>query len=78
MEGKMLIKATKDGEIEMECKLENVNLLDKFHILYCMEQVLKMNDFEIALYTTKMGRGYFKNNGEQTLIDLSNLEVTND
>lgn len=77
MEGKMLIKATKDGEIEMECKLDSVNLFDKFHILYCMEQVLQMSDFETSLYI-KMGRGYFKNNGEQTMIDLSKLEVTDD
>ena len=69
MEGKMLIKAS-GRNIEIECGLEDVNLSDRFHILYCIEQVLELTPYERTMY--EMTRHLFDKD-EHIKIDLSKM-----
>lgn len=70
MEGKMLIKTNSERGIEIECDLKNVKLSDRFHILYCVEQVLELTSYERTMY--EMTRHLFDTD-EHIKIDLSKL-----
>lgn len=71
MEGKMLIKTSGEQGIAIECDLKKVNLADKFHLLYCVEQVLNVTDTERMLYNVT--RNHFEKDSEQIMIDLSKI-----
>ena len=71
MEGKMLIKTSGETGIEIECDLRNVNLADKYHLLYCVEQVLCFTESERMLYNVT--RKALEKDSEQIMIDLSKL-----
>ncbi len=68
MEGKMLIIA-KGKQIDIKCALEKVTICDKFHLLNCVEKILKLTPIERIEYD-KIRHCF---DDEQIMIDLSKI-----
>lgn len=60
-------------DIEGHVHISDVSMLDKWHLLYTLENALEMSDWEFMLYT-KIGRELAEKHTEQTHIDMSKLD----
>lgn len=72
MQGK--IEFICDGKgIEGHVHISDVSMLDKWHLLYTLENALEISDLEFQLYTS-IGRKMANESVEQTTVDMSKLD----
>ena len=65
MKGKITIEATDYGH-GIECKLDDVSVMDKFKLMHSLATVLQMDDTDMHLYLTAEMLGILKDAETQT------------
>ena len=71
MKGKIEFHVMEDGGVSVSTRLEKVTLIDKFHLIHCMESALEMSETDWRTYVL-LGHDMMKNCDEKA-VDFEKL-----
>lgn len=71
MKGKIEFRVMEDEGIAVSTRLEAVSLIDKFHLIHCLENALEMSETEWKTYVL-VGHDLMKN-CKDSVVDFGKL-----